>query len=84
MFIRKDAAAVQGDPGQLFLKDALARLTPAEKSRYDRLGDVSGFLFSGQKFTCIVIVSLKADVIIHAPNPVFCYDITTNEFAKRL
>lgn len=68
----------------MFLEDAMTRLTRDEKSRYERLGKVSGFLFSGQKYTCIVIVSLSTDKINHAPDPAFCYDNNTNKFVERL
>lgn len=83
-FIRKDEVRSEGDQSHLFLEDALTRLTADEKSKYERLGKLAGFLFTGQRYTCIVIVSLRTDVISHAPDPAFCYDKTTNEFVERL
>jgi hypothetical protein len=84
MFIRVGEAKTPGDPGPAFLADALARLTPPERAKYRRLGHVGGFLFEGQKYTCIAIVSLRADVIDHASTPAFCYDKVTNRFVERL
>lgn len=84
MFVRKDAPIVQGDPSALFLADALARLTPEERRRYGQSNDVAGFLFQGEALTCIVVVNLKKDIVIHAPAPAFCYDKATNTFVKRL
>src|SRR6187397_1251258 len=81
-FIHQDEVRAEGDPSALFLADALSRLTHDEKSHYERLGNVAGFEFRTQKYTCIVIVSLRTDVINHAPDPAFCYDESTNEFAQ--
>lgn len=83
-FVRRDGGSSKSDPSQLFLDDALARLTPAERSDYERLGNLAGFLFTGQTRTCIVIVSLRTDVINHNPDPAFCYDKSTNKFVERL
>ena len=83
-FIHTDEVSSQGDPGHLFLDDALTRLTADERRRYERLGKTTGFLFSGTKFTCIVIVTLRTDVINDAGNPAFCYVKGTNKFVERL
>lgn len=84
LFVRKDESSSKSDPSQLFLDDALARLTPAERSDYERLGNLAGFLFTGQTRTCIVIVTLRGDVINDKPAPAFCYDKSTNKFVERL
>ena len=83
-FIHTDGVSSQGVPSHLFLDDALTRLTSDERRRYERLGKTAGFLFSGQKCTCIVIVTLRTDVVSDAGNPAFCYDKSTNEFVERL
>ena len=84
MFIRKDAPRVEGDIGPLLLDDALSRLTPDKRAHLERLGQVAGFHFEGRKYQCIVIVTLRADVINHDPAPAFCYDKSTNEFVGQL
>lgn len=84
MFIRKDELRVEGDPGPLFLDDALYRLTPSEKRSYEELGKIGGFLFTGNKYTCVVVVSLSTNVMLHGNAPTFCYDKITNKFVERL
>lgn len=84
MFVREDEASGLADPRGLFMRDALSRLTDVERERFKSLGQVRGFLFSGEKYTCIVVVSLRTEVMQHASDPVFCYDKITNTFAERL
>lgn len=82
MFVRIGEAQVKGDPSQLFLRDALARLNPDEKELYSSKS--GGFLFSGEDLTCIVVVTFRTDIINDGPSPAFCYDKDTNKFVKRL
>ena len=72
----------QDGVSELFLKDALARLTPQEKKLYS--SQAGGFLFRGNKVTCIVIVTFRKDVIMESSSPAFCYDSATNKFVERL
>jgi hypothetical protein len=84
MFVHRGDARAEENPSAMFLEDAMTRLTRDEKTRYERLGKVAGFVFGGQKYTCVVIVNLRTDIINHAPDPAFCYDKGTNVFVDRL
>lgn len=84
MFVREDEPRRDGDVSQILLADALSRLGPAERQGLERTGEVAGFHFSGQTKHCLVIVSLRNDIINHRPSPTFCYGHKTNEFIERL
>jgi hypothetical protein len=83
MLVRKSDPQVPGDPSHLFLDDAFKRLSADEKRLYEP-DNTGGFLFEGRKSICIVLVTLRSDVLLHGPDPVFCYDKNTNHFEGRL
>jgi hypothetical protein len=72
--------------GDLFFDDAMSRLSPAESDRLRDIGEenIRGFLFVGERRTCIVLFSVRTDVINHAPDPAYCYDKKSNQFVEKL
>ena len=72
------------NPPSLFFYDAVSRLSPAERQNFKRSGDKAGFTFTGEIYTFIVLVTLRTDVLNHAPDPVFCYDKQSHRFVQRL
>jgi hypothetical protein len=72
--------------GDIFFDDAMTRLSPTERERLKLRGleNIRGFSFRGTRHTCIVILSLRNDLISHDPSPAFCYDNKTNQFEERL
>ena len=72
------------DLESLLLNDALNRLSPKERKVFDEIGGVRGFIFHGQKLRCVVIVTVRQDVMMHMPDPAFCYRKKTNHYAGRL
>jgi hypothetical protein len=72
--------------GNIYFDDAMARLSPLERQRFENHGieEIRGFLFRGEAKSCIVIFSLRDDIISHSPDPAFCYDNETNAYLERL
>jgi len=72
------------DLESMLLNDALNRLSPEERKVFDKVGGVRGFIFHGQKLRCVVIVTVRQDVMKNIADPAFCYQKKTNHYAGRL
>lgn len=74
------------EAGNMFFDDAVDRLTTSERERFEDHGwdNIRGFLFRGERNTCVVIFSLRGDIISHSPDPAFCYENGTNRYLERL
>jgi hypothetical protein len=72
--------------GDIFFDDAFKRLSPNEMKRLkaNNPKDVRGFFFQGKNESCIVFISVNNNLILHGPDPVFCYDLESNKFNRRM
>jgi hypothetical protein len=70
----------------MFFDDAMSRLSPVERRDLESLGPdyIRGFFFVGQRESCIVMFSVKPNLVHHGHNPAFCYENKTNQFVEKL
>lgn len=72
--------------GDLFFDDAMSRLSPNDRERLEENGleNIRGFAFKGDRKTCVVIFSVRKNLVTHAPDPAYCYDNASNQFIEKL
>jgi len=72
--------------GDMFFDDAISRLTLKDRLRLEKSGpeNIRGFAFRGDRKTCVVIFSIKNNLVNHAPDPAYCYDNASNKFLEKL
>ena len=72
--------------GDLFFDDAMSRLSTVERERLEDNGteNIRGFLFRGERKTCIAILSIRTGLISHSHDPAYCYDNDSNQFVEKL
>jgi hypothetical protein len=72
--------------GNIFFDDAMTRLAPAERQGLEANGPdyIRGFMFTGERRTCIAIFSVRPRLIHEGHIPAFCYDKKTLRFIEKL